>query len=106
MRGLKSWLHGLTPLNQAGTGADHDVILTGTNTYQGRSQIQDATVLVADAGAGLPAASTVRFYNGVWETSGTITRMIGNTDGESQIAFDDWGGFAAYGGGLTVSLTT
>lgn len=84
---------------------NRDVRLTGTNTYQGQTQIHEATVLVAAQGAGLPNASTVRFYHGILGTSGTFNRQIGWEDG-GKVYFDSWGGFAAYGGDLTVSLAT
>lgn len=80
------------------------VYLTGTNTYTGETQIHDATVLVATEGVGLPSASLLRFQNGVLGSSGSFTRTIG--DGAGQVRFNSWGGFAAFGGPLTVSLGT
>jgi len=83
-----------------------DLYFNGTNTYTGRTQIMDATVLVANDGVGMPTGSTVRFENGVWGTSGTITRTIGEDNtGGGKVFWGNWGGFAAYGGDLTVSLT-
>jgi autotransporter-associated beta strand protein len=83
-----------------------DLYFNGTNTYTGRTQIMDATVLVANDGVGMPAGSTVRFENGVWGASGTITRTIGEDNtGGGKVFWGNWGGFAAYGGPLTVSLT-
>ena len=81
-----------------------DTHLTGTNSYTGNTNIGNAAVLVASQGVGLPALSTVRFRDGVLGTSGTFTREIGTTDEAGQVYWDNQGGFAAYGGNLTVSL--
>lgn len=84
-----------------------DLYFNGANTYTGRTQIMDGTVLVANDGVGMPAASTVRFENGIWGTSGTITRTIGEDNtGGGKVYWGNWGGFAAYGAPLTVTLAT
>ena len=82
-----------------------DTYLTGTNTYTGNTNIGNAAVLVANEGVGLPVLSTVRFRDGVLGTSGTFTREIGANEHAGQVYWDNQGGFAAYGGNLTVSLT-
>jgi len=101
-------------MNVYGGGVDRnpndgssDLYFNGTNTYTGRTQIMDATVLVANDGVGMPAGSTVRFENGVWGASGAITRTIGEDNtGGGKVFWGNWGGFAAYGGDLAVTLTT
>jgi len=85
-------------------GGGGDAIFTGTNTYKGRTEIHEGTVLVATDGVGLPADSRIYFNNGIWGSSGTINRTIGSSDGNN-VYWQNWGGFAAYGGDLTVSLT-
>jgi autotransporter-associated beta strand protein len=81
--------------------------LSGTNTYSGYTYL-DWGALRAWDGEGLPANSLLYFnYNGttwpnVLETSGSFTRNIGNAAGEVYWYYS--GGFAAYGGPLTVNL--
>ena len=90
-------------------GTNRHVYLTGTNAYTGETQMHDATVLVAQQGVGLPNASMVRFYNGVLGTNGVFAREIGDGidgGGLGRVRFSSWGGFAAFGGSLTVSLIT
>ena len=90
-------------------GTNQHVYLTGTNAYTGETQMHDATVLVAQQGVGLPNASMVRFWNGILGTSGTFAREIGDGvdgGGLGRVRFDSWGGFAAFGGPLAVSLNT
>ena len=81
-----------------------DIYLTGTNTYTGSTEVQNAVVLVANDGTGLPTLSKLRFQDGVLGTSGTFTREIGNDDQTGKVYWENGGGFAAYGGNLTVSL--
>lgn len=85
-------------------GASYDVVLTGINTLPNQIQIHDATVLVAHEGVGLSPSATLRFYNGIIGTNGTFNREIGSNDGQPKVYWDSYGGFAAYGGDLTVSL--
>ncbi len=84
-----------------------DIYLTGVNSYAGITQILDNTVLVADDGVGLPSASSIQFNNGgVLGTHGSFTRSIGDAQGGQVVWNGGWGGFAGYGGDLTVSLAT
>ena len=85
-------------------------VLTGINTYSGLTRINRG-VLRADDGVGLPANSTLRFYQNnrdqtcILETSGTFDRNIGTGAGE--VYWENrggGGGFAALGGDLTVDL--
>jgi len=86
---------------------DGEHVFTGTNTYNGRTEIGggENSVMVANEGVGLPTTSTVSFQDGIWGTSGSITRTISSDHG-GNVVWDGWGGFAAYGGPLTVTLTT
>jgi len=81
-----------------------DIYLNGANTYTGNTNINGATVLVANDGTGLPTNSTLYFQNGVLGTNGTFTRTIGSTAGAGRVYWNGAGGFAGYGGPLTVSL--
>ncbi|MCG3147904.1 MAG: hypothetical protein PCFJNLEI_01345 [Verrucomicrobiae bacterium] len=80
---------------------NHLVTLTGANTYSGITEIVTGT-LRATHGAGLPAASNLKFSGGVLESSGTLSRSVGTAGGSVQWA--GAGGFSAYGGTLSVNL--
>jgi fibronectin-binding autotransporter adhesin len=82
-------------------GAKGVVILNGTNTYVGVTQISAGALRAID-GTGLPATSLLQFNNGVLETSGTFARTIGTADGN--VYWNNAGGFSAYGAPLTATL--
>ncbi|OGV61455.1 MAG: hypothetical protein A2498_16385 [Lentisphaerae bacterium RIFOXYC12_FULL_60_16] len=92
-------------LNKVGTGT---LWLSGTNAYTGVTYIS-LGVLRAMDGIGLPSNSRLYFnepgynYPTALETSGTFTRTIGAVDGG--VYWNASGGFAAYGGPLTVNLS-
>ncbi|MCG3147213.1 MAG: hypothetical protein PCFJNLEI_00651 [Verrucomicrobiae bacterium] len=77
--------------------------LTGVNTYSGNTDIQNG-VLRATHGVGLPTASNLRFNGGVFESAGNFTRATGTVAGAVQ--WTGSGGFSAYGGTLTVNLSS
>jgi autotransporter-associated beta strand protein len=74
--------------------------LTAANTYSGPTTITGGT-LRAPGGVGLPAASNLVLNGGVYESSGTFTRSLGNGAGQVQVL---GGGFSAVGSPLTVTL--
>jgi len=84
--------------------------LTANNTYEHRTMI-DSGILRADDTVGIPRDSTVIFDEAnatipcIWETSGAITRDVGPNNEAGAVSWD-WqhGGFAAFGGPLTVNL--
>jgi len=80
--------------------ANSMLALTGTNTYTGWTIIT-AGILRAP-GAGLSPNTWIQINGGVLESSGTIARNIGNT--YRNVFWNANGGFAAYGGDLTVTL--
>jgi autotransporter-associated beta strand protein len=80
--------------------ANSTLALTGTNTYTGWTIIT-AGILRAP-GAGLSPNTWIQINGGVLESSGTIARNIGNT--YRNVFWNNNGGFAAYGGDLTVTL--
>jgi len=86
----------------------------GANTYSGTTFIEGAT-LQADDGVGINANSHVDFAGlgtignglsslnaGVWQTTGVITRRVG--DLPTQLSWDGSGGFAAGSAGLTLNF--
>jgi len=77
------------------------LVLTGSNTYTGVTEIQGGALRVTD-GIGLPTGSNLKLNGGVLESSGTFTRILGTTPGAVQ--WDGSGGFSAYGGVLTVNI--
>jgi autotransporter-associated beta strand protein len=81
--------------------ANSVLALTGTNTYTGWTTITNGA-LRANNGAGLPANSCLMLNGGVLESSGTFARNINNT--YRNVYWVGNGGFAAYGGALTVTL--
>ena len=77
------------------------LVLTGSNTYTGVTEIQGGALRATD-GFGLPTASNLKLNGGVLESSGTFTRILGTIPGAVQWAGS--GGFSAYGGVLTVNI--
>ena len=83
--------------------------LTGANTYAGRTYLDDGAVRAVD-GVGLPTNSQLYFEAdsasrpSVLESSGTLERDIGNTAGHYVYWEGNGGGFAAYGGPLSINL--
>ena len=92
-----------TPRNitKQGTGT---LVVTGSSTYTGLTYVNDYGTLRATDGAGLPTASRLVLNNGVFESSGTFTRTIGNVAG-TYVQWNNAGGFSAYGGALDVTLS-
>jgi fibronectin-binding autotransporter adhesin len=82
-------------------------IFNGANTYSGQTVIT-AGALQAIDGVGLPTHSNLnfagadQFTGGVFQSSGTFIRAVGTAPNDVQ--WTGSGGFAAIGGGLTVSL--
>ena len=79
------------------------LILSGTNTYTGYTDIQQNGTIRAIDGVGLPTTSALRLNQGVFESSGTFTRNIGT--GAGAIYWQNNGGLAAAGGALDVKLS-
>jgi autotransporter-associated beta strand protein len=79
------------------------VELNGTNSYEGTTTIRSG-VLRAVSGTGLPTNSLLSFNGGVYEGSGSFARTIANSAGN--VYWTGNGGFAAYGGKLTVNLSS
>lgn len=76
--------------------------LTGANSYSGETRLNSG-VLRTTAGAGLSNNSNLVFSNGgVYESSGTFTRVIGT--GAGQVRWEGSGGFSAAGLDLTVNI--
>ena len=89
------------------------VVLNGTNTFTG--YYYSFGTLRAIDGVGIPTAANLQLsgnttnnsaigQQGVLETSGTFTRSVGSGAGQVQWVNYGGGGFAAYGGPLTVAL--
>lgn len=105
--------------NGQGQGADITiagpglVVFNGTNTYSGQTIIQGG-MLDADEGVGIHRASNINFNgsgrtgslndsnSGVLMTSGQFTRQTGTIG--NRVQFTGSGGFAAYGGDLTINI--
>jgi len=87
---------------------DRTGYLNGNNTWTGRTNIQDNSILAADYGVGVPSGSDVSFRGGggVFGTQGSFSRVIGDQAGQVYLNPEGRGGFAGYGGALTVSLGT
>ncbi len=85
------------------------VWLRGTNTYTQITFLDDG-VLRADPGVGLPNTSHLVFdqngatSHGVLEGKGLLARNLGPITEVGAVLFQQHGGFAAYGGPLTVTL--
>ncbi len=79
------------------------VLLTGTNTYSGPTEVQGGVLRTTD-GAGLPTSSNLVLSGGVLESSGatTFTRNMGTTAGKVQ--WTGSSGFSAYGGKMIVAI--
>ncbi|WP_449070486.1 beta strand repeat-containing protein [Prosthecobacter sp.] len=87
-------------VNKTGAGT---VVLAGANTYTGATNLAVGALQAVD-GVGLPTASNLIFNGGVFEGNGTFTRSLGTGAGQVQWATGASGGFAAFGGPLTVTL--
>lgn len=72
------------------------------NTYTGTTRIDQGALQAVD-GIGLPSGSNLQFAGGVFQSSGTFTRMIGSSGGRVQVS-NAGGGFAAAESKLTVML--
>ena len=85
---------------------DGTLVLTGTNDFgaTGELEIQNNGAVRAEDGVSLPTTAKLNFNGaGSLETNGTFEREIGNEAGK--VYWSNAGGFAAYGGALTVTLT-
>ncbi|MFT5240269.1 MAG: autotransporter-associated beta strand protein, partial [Kiritimatiellia bacterium] len=100
---------GTSQLRQLGNASIHagTLWLTGTNTYTGNTWIDQGTIRAVD-GVGLPTDSRLTFEvdnNGFpcsFESKGSFTRYTGT--GSTNVHWQGQGGFAAWGGRLTVDL--
>jgi autotransporter-associated beta strand protein len=80
------------------------LVLSNTNTYIGPTTIT-AGVLRATQGTGLPNTSYLKLNGGVYETSGTFTRVNSTTVNGANFNWSaNNGGFSANGGKLTVTI--
>ncbi len=89
---------GARALTKSGTGS---LIINASYGATGVLRINGGTVALG-AGATLPA-SNLHLAGGVLSTNGSLTRSVGT--GAGQVRWTANGGFAAYGGNLTVSIT-
>jgi T5SS/PEP-CTERM-associated repeat protein/autotransporter-associated beta strand protein len=90
-------------LQKIGAGT---LILSGANTYSGRTTVLNGTLRAVD-GVGLSATSNLVVASGaIFESNGSFTRALGTAAG--QVTFTSgsfsWTGLSAHGGDLTVSL--
>jgi autotransporter-associated beta strand protein len=97
---------GQGPLDGAGVTVRTGLtIFSGANAYSGVTRLESGT-LRADDMAGLPEASNLQFAGGtsgaVIETSGLFNRFTGTEN--NRVQWVGSGGFAAFGGELTVEL--
>lgn len=86
-------------LTKAGVGT---LVLNAASTYTGTTNISGGT-LALGAGGTISSANLM-LNGGVLATAGTFSRTLGTGAGQLQFG-SSGGGFAAYGGALTVSLT-
>jgi fibronectin-binding autotransporter adhesin len=86
-------------LTKAGVGA---LVLNAASTYTGATTITGGTLALGTGGT--ISAANLTLNGGVLATAGTFSRTLGTGAGQLQFG-SSGGGFAAYGGALTVSLT-
>jgi autotransporter-associated beta strand protein len=86
------------------------LILSGVNTFGGTVAV-DEGVLQAVDGVGLPSTANLLFTGptfgsvpAIFQSSGSFTRSLGAGPGQVQWGFTCRGGFAAFGGDLTVNI--
>jgi autotransporter-associated beta strand protein len=85
-------------LTKNGTGA---MILNAASTYTGATIINAGTLALG--GSGSISTANLTLNGGVLATSGTFSRTLGTGAGQFQFGTGG-GGFAAYGGALSVSI--
>jgi autotransporter-associated beta strand protein len=95
--------------NGAGSGPDSltksgagNLILSGANTYTGTTTVTGGTLALS--GAGVISTGNLNLNGGVLATQGTFSRALGANGNQFQFG-SAGGGFAAYGGALSVSLS-
>ncbi len=84
-------------------------LTNAANDYTGTVLIGDgggAVLRTGNDAAGLSANANLKFNGGVMESRGTFNRTLGTAAGQVQWNSGQSGGFAAYGGKLTVDLDT
>ena len=94
---------GAAALTKNGAGI---LALTGTNINTGATSINEG-ILRAQDGVGLSSSSLLSINNGVFESSGTFSRVLGQTGGAAGANVrltGDRSGFSAFGDDLTVAL--
>jgi autotransporter-associated beta strand protein len=82
------------------------VQFNNVNTYTGTTKLVSG-VLQAQDGTNIDANSNIDFEGGILQSSGSFTRYVGTASDDVQWgdqSGDNGGGFAAIGGGLTVTL--
>ncbi|MGH3580015.1 MAG: beta strand repeat-containing protein, partial [Mycobacterium sp.] len=89
-----------TALTKNGAGV---LSLTGTNTYTGVTTVLSGTLAITSPSS--ISNALLNLNGGVLATAGTFNRDFGTTAGTFNIR-SGGGGFAAYGGPLTVSIPT
>lgn len=85
-------------LTKSGVGS---MVLNAASTYTGTTTITDGTLALGAAGT--ISGANLTLNGGVLATSGTFSRNFGTGAGQFQFGTSG-GGFAAYGGALTVSV--